>query len=313
MEKVTLRKSPVVFNKEHHTYDLRGAILKGVTPIVRWMFPETYKDIPEDVLKKAADYGSLIHSKIEMADTVGIVDEECQPLMDYIRLKELHGLKTLANEYLVDDGFAIASSIDVVFQPEADGTIPLADIKTTSSIHVNNVTLQLSIYAMLFEMCNNLKAGRLFVLWLPKPQYGEAQFMELKRIDAYTCNKIVEAYLNGEDKEQFDYLWNGGNAPAPAEDTLPANLADVEEEIIAIEQKQKEMEERKNELRAGLLKLMEEHGVKKWQSERLVITRKAATTRISIDSAKLKKSYPDIYDECAKISEVKANIMIKVL
>ena len=313
MEKETLKKSPVVFDKERHTYELRGSILKGVTPIVKWMFPETYRDIPEEVLNKAAEYGSLIHSKIELADTVGIVDDECKPLMDYIALKEKYGLTTHSNEFLVDDGFAIASSIDLVFDKNMAGEYPLADIKTTSSIHVNNVTLQLSIYAMLFEAQTGQKAGELFVVWLPKPQYGEATLMELQRIDSETCNKIVQAYLNGEEKEQFDYLWNGGTAPELVDETLPANLADVEAEIIRIEEQQKAMEERKNELRAGLLKLMEEHGVKKWQSERLVITRKAATTRISIDSAKLKKSYPDIYDECAKISEVKANIMIKVL
>lgn len=313
MEKETLKKSHVVFDKEHHTYELRGRILKGVTPIVKWMFPETYKDIPEEVLNKAAEYGSLIHAKIEMADAVGIVDEECQPLMDYIALKEQYGLTTHSNEFLVDDGFAIASSIDLVFDVNDAGEYPLADIKTTSSIHVNNVTLQLSIYAMLFEAQTGKKAGCLYVVWLPKPQYGESKLMELERIDSETCNRIVQAYLNDEDREQFDYLWNGGTAPALIESRMPSTLVDVEEEIIAIEQKQKEMEERKNDLRAGLLALMEQSGVKKWQSDRLIITRKEASTRASVDSAKLKKKYPDIYDECVKVSEVKASVTIKVL
>ena len=45
MEKV-LKQSAVVFNDHEHTYRLGDKVLNGVTPIVKWMFPETYTDIP---------------------------------------------------------------------------------------------------------------------------------------------------------------------------------------------------------------------------------------------------------------------------
>ena len=77
MEQINLNlpESPVVFEPEHHTYNLNGKLLSGVTAIVKWLFPDTYKDIPEDVLMRAADYGTLIHSKCELADSMGIVDD----------------------------------------------------------------------------------------------------------------------------------------------------------------------------------------------------------------------------------------------
>ena len=46
MEKKNLVCSPVVFNNEHHTYTLNGHTLSGVTPIVAWLFPDTYQGIP---------------------------------------------------------------------------------------------------------------------------------------------------------------------------------------------------------------------------------------------------------------------------
>ena len=45
MEKKALVSSPVVFNEEHHTYTLNGHQLSGVTPIIAWLFPDTYRGI----------------------------------------------------------------------------------------------------------------------------------------------------------------------------------------------------------------------------------------------------------------------------
>ena len=73
------------------------------------------------------------------------------------------------------------------------------------------------------------------------------------------------------------------------------------------------MEAKQKEMKAGLLSLMVEHNVKKWSSERLTITRKLDGTRESLDTAKLKKEYPDVYAECVKVSPVKGGITIKVL
>ena len=46
MEKKNLVCSPVVFDNEHHTYTLDGHSLSGVTPIIAWLFPDTYKGTP---------------------------------------------------------------------------------------------------------------------------------------------------------------------------------------------------------------------------------------------------------------------------
>lgn len=317
MNKNELKKSPVIFDEAAHTYTLEGVRLSGVTAIVKWMFPDTYKDIPQSVLEKAAEHGSLIHKKCEQYDNCGFGDD-LQEVREYVRLKAENGLTTLENEYLVDDGKDIASSIDVVFDKDESGMYSLADIKTTSKIHKDNVTLQLSIYAYLFEKCNKgKKVGRLFVIWLPKEQYGKAELMELKRIGSTDCKKIVKAYVAKEDATTYREKYFGGVEASteiePIEEAMPANLKDAEDEIIKIETQLKQMEERKKELKEGLYDLMVQHNVKKWQSKRLQIVRKLESTRESIDTAKVKKQYPEVYAECLKVSKVKGSITINIL
>lgn len=319
MKSVDLKESSVIFNETEHTYTLNDKKLGGVTAIVKWLFPDTYTDIPEAVLMKAAAHGSLIHSKCELYDTCGLGDD-LPEVQEYIRLKNENSLTTEANEYLVDDGKDIASSIDVVFSKGEDGCYPLADIKTTSKIHVDNVTLQLSIYAYLFELCNKgKKAGKLYVIWLPKEKYGKAELMELKRVPTAACKKIIKAYLAKEDSmpyrvKYFGVETKGENTEIePIEEALPVNLKDIENKIIKLEMDLKTLDAMQKEMKAGLMALMIEHNVKKWSSDRLTITRKLDGTRESLDTAKLKKEYPDIYAECVKVSPTKGSITIKVL
>lgn len=318
MKSKDLKESSVIFNEAEHTYTLNGKKLSGVTAIVKWLFPDTYTDIPESVLMKAAAHGSLIHSKCELYDTCGLGDD-LPEVQEYIRLKAENSLITEANEYLVDDGKDIASSIDVVFSKGEDGCYPLADIKTTSKIHVDNVTLQLSIYAYLFELCNKgKKAGKLYVIWLPKEKYGKAELMPLKRVPTAACKKIIKAYLAKEDSMPYRVKYFGEESVKnteiePIEESLPVSLKDIENKIIKLEMDIKTLDAMQKEMKAGLMALMVEHNVKKWSSERLTITRKLDGTRESLDTAKLKKEYPDVYAECVKVSPTKGSITIKVL
>ena len=63
MKKLELYQSPVLFDVDRHDYTLNGEKLSGVTPIIAWLFPDTYKGIPKHILDQAAEYGTLIHKK----------------------------------------------------------------------------------------------------------------------------------------------------------------------------------------------------------------------------------------------------------
>lgn len=312
MDKSELKRSAVVFDPTAHTYTLGDKKLGGVTAIVKWLFPDTYKDIPAHILNAAAEHGSLVHAKCELYDAMGVGDD-MEEVQGYIRLLTDAGLKTLESEYLVDDGAAIASSIDKVFEPDDNGLYTLGDIKCTSKIHVQNVTLQLSIYAALFEKNNRgKKVGKLYVIWLPKAQYGKPQLMELERIPKAACTAIMKAYLAGEDptplREKY-FLEDDGLKEEP----LPDDCTDMEQELANIEVSIKTLSERKDEIKAKLYERMVSDGVKKWTGGALVLTRKADSTQERVDSTKLKASYPDAFEACKKVVNVKGSLVVKAV
>ena len=311
MEKKVLTSSPVLFNEDGHTYTLNGHTLQGVTPIIAWLFPETYKGIPESVLNQAAEYGSLIHKKCELADSMGIVDDPI--VADYMEVMQQHGLKVMLSEYLVSDEQNIASCIDKVTE-----NYDLCDIKTTSKVHIPNVTMQLSIYAWLFEMQNpGIKAGELYCVWLPKPQYGQTDIIWLKRVPSEICAEIVQIYLNSPD----DIL----NARAILAQTgfeferqkqtgdVPEAFSDLMDELITISETKKRLEEREKAIKEIVLSQMQKDGVDKYSNDLIQITRKAAYERVSIDSKLLKEQHPEIYKACCKTTKYSESLTYKVL
>lgn len=176
-EEIQLNQSAVIFNEVDHTYNYLGSYLSGVTSLLhRTLFADKYRGIDSSVLAKAAAYGHNIHEQIELVDTLG-VESNTPAVQAYLEMKESLGLKTLANEYLVSDESYIASSIDIIFDD-----LTLADIKTTSKLDMEYLSWQLSMYAYLFEMQNpKLKVPRLLAIWLPKPQYGKPNIIEVPR------------------------------------------------------------------------------------------------------------------------------------
>ena len=308
-----LKKSPVVFNEEEHTYELCGKLLSGITPIVGWMFPKTYEGISEDVLQKAADYGHDIHKRCNMLDLYGIFDDH-ESVKDYYTLREENGWLPVDCEYLVSDNKRVASCIDVVYS-DIHGKVVLGDIKTTSQIHVENVTLQLNLYAYLFEMQNpNMVVDKLVCIWLPKPQYGKAKILECKRIPNEVCEIIIEAFASGSNPTLYrETFLNGiGYDVVKKAETLPEKFREMEKEIATNETQMKILEARSKELKSGLLQLMQEYGKDKWVGEFITITRRAGAKRVTLDTAKVKAKYPDVYADCVKESISAESLTIKV-
>jgi hypothetical protein len=310
MKNMNLPECPVVFDIEHHTYHLNDKQLSGVTAIIKWLFPDTYAGIPESVLMRAADYGTLIHSKCELADSMGIVDEPI--VKEYQRIIKEAGLEVAYSEYLVSDNQAIASSIDKVFSDDS-----LGDIKTTSQVHEANVTLQLSIYAYLYELQTGRKANKLYLIWLPKPQYGTAMVKELRRIPSEVCQYVVECYVAGGDKLSavsalVNYLPTE-NIHKRVKGEIPDGVHVIVDELMMVKQQLDELTAREKELKKQVLEAMQGVGEDTWSNDLIQITRKAAYERESIDTKALKANEPSIYENYKKVTKVAESLTYKLL
>lgn len=312
MEKKDLVESPVVFEPEHHTYTLNGRELSGVTAIIKWLFPDTYKGIPQYILDQAAEYGTLIHSKCELADNMGIADDDI--VKDYQRIIMEEGLRVVCSEYLVSDEKNVASCIDKVFDDDS-----LGDIKTTSKVHELNVTIQLSIYAWLYELQTGRKANQLYLIWLPKPQYGTPEVRELRRIDPTWCQFTVERFLAGYDPiTSVAELAAMGFVQEPekkqrVEGGIPEAMDEVIFELLTVKKQLDIYAEREKELKKLILDTMQAKGEDKWSSDLIQISRKEAYERESIDTKTLKAEKPEVYESYKKVTKVAESLTYKVL
>ena len=313
MEKKNLVNSPVVFDNEHHTYTLDGHSLSGVTPIIAWLFPDTYKGIPQSVLEQAAAHGSMVHSKIELYDSMGIVpDDEYKDFVDAHKwLCEQWGLKIRCSEYLVSDEQYIASCIDKVCEDNS-----LIDIKSTSKLHVLNVCIQLSIYAMLFEQQNKgEKVPHIYAEWLPKAQYGNAEIRELKRVPSEFCARLVDAFIKGEDskpyREELDMM--GFHSDERKEGEVPFEVQPLVDELVTIKQELDKLTEREKELKTALKIAMQQAGEQKWVSDNFQCSIRAAYEKESFDSAAFKKNEPAMYEQYKKTTKYAETLIYKVL
>ena len=86
----------------------------------------------------------------------------------------------------------------------------------------------------------------------------------------------------------------------------------VLKQIADIVTAKKKLEEQEKELKEKLKEAMEKCNIKKFESDILNITYVAESTKTSIDSAKLKKKYPEIAAECSKTSKTSAYVKVTV-
>lgn len=297
---IKLNQSGVVFTPEDHRYFLNGKELSGITRLIKsQLFKDKYKDIPQFVLDRASERGTMIHESIELLDG-GFAPAELTPeLENYKRIKAENGLLTVENEYIVTDGEHFASGIDLVLSDKEDNIV-LADIKTTSVLDKEYVMWQLSIYAYFFEVQNpGLKVGKLYALWL---RGDKSELAEVQRIDVDIIKDLLQCEVDGR---QFV------NPLTKADPKVPVEVKNAEMAVYTLVTQIKELTEKKKQLSDGLLKLMQDNNVKSYKGEYITLSRKAASTREDIDKAKLKKDFPEAYAACVKTTNISESLQIR--
>lgn len=83
------------------------------------------------------------------------------------------------------------------------------------------------------------------------------------------------------------------------------------EVVHDIEVQMRRLDKQYADYKKALLEGMEEYGIKKAESDDLVITYVEPTERASIDTKKLWAEYQDVAFKCEKVSPVKASVRIK--
>jgi hypothetical protein len=289
---ITLIDSKVVFNEAEHTYTLNGKQLHGITGMLsRQLFPDKYNGVPDYVMARAAERGTIVHHDCEN------IDKGQEPTtvegQNYAQLRS--GYMVIANEYTVTDNEYFASNIDCVWY---NGEVVLADIKTTSQLDEEYVSWQLSIYAYLFEQQNpHLRVGKLYAVWL---RGDIAKLIEVQRKDDEAINKLLDCERNGEIY------------PMPTKEETQLLSTSAIDILIEAKQMAEHYKKCYEDIEKQLLAAMVAHNIKSWDAGLFKATYTPASESTTFDTKKFQEEHPEQYKEYLKKSKRKESLRITI-
>ena len=284
----------IIFCEENHTYTSESRQYRGITGILnKYLFPDKYKDIPEAILEKAKQRGTTCHNQMEM--WINGMPYEIQN-DEVIKMQNLlAGRKFTHSELLVSDYKNFATKIDAV--EESDDGVILWDWKTTSILDKEYLSWQLSICAYFYELNFDKKVTQLMAGYITEK---EVDIVPIVRIE----DEHVIALLDAAAKDE-DFFINPLKTDILSQEVLLNKIYEIEQIIV-------DCEKRAKEAKLQLLNQMIKKGLKRIETDRMLLTVKEPYERETIDSKKLKEIAPDIYDNCKKTTKVKESLLVKI-
>lgn len=306
----------ITMDENTHTYFVDGQIADiSVTELLhKHGLAPSYDGVDEEVLNAARERGKSVHADIEkyiMAD--GYVPETREGLA-FAHWAEMKTEWALAEQKLAIEwkGKFIACTADllaVLMLEKGPSVSVIADHKTTSRFQREYVSWQVSIYDFIARHIGRQLINDKVFYWQGAEKllcflYDKDGKMEVKE-----CDKIPDS----EIERLLDCEANGEIYTRPAlvlENDMAAALEKAELLVIETERAAKTAKAQAEALRAALCTEMERQGIFSWSGEKINATYRAGSERVSVDSTRLKKELPDVYEKYTKTSRVKATVVI---
>lgn len=186
------------FIEEGHLYLYKGVIIPSVSNILAFIFPNKYKDIPQEILNAKAEYGSLVHELVEQLENGKTIEELKQEyefnyiveasLEQHLKLKKEYEIETIKQEEMICYKGLYVGRYDS--EAMIKGDLSLVDRKTTAELDEEYLSWQLSYY----EMAKGKKYKKLYAEWLPKRGLGK--LVEVKRKPKKELIEMLNKYLS---------------------------------------------------------------------------------------------------------------------
>lgn len=286
------------FDKNKHEYTLDGRPLISVTQLMKKHGLSTdYSAVDPEVLSAAAERGALIHREIEEYIKTGEpgFTEECAAFADMA--EDMH-LSKIESEVMVHNDI-VAGTVDIMcmgITKDARTVSILGDCKTTTQLHVDAVRWQLSIYEVLTgREFDELYAFHLVGSKAKAVPVGRVPREEIERL--FECERTGQAYI-------------------PPKAVIPGDLMEramaAETAIKEAEAAKKAADEQAKAIRGELMAFMEREGIKSFENDSMKITYIEPTTRVTVDTKKLKEFDRRAYDACQRSTIIPASLRITI-
>ena len=287
------------FDINSHTYKSNGKSLISVTKLLKnHNLAPTFDDVDPEVLKKACERGTLIHSEIQKYITEG-QPSFLHEVVDFAETSEKYKFSNLQSETIVNNDM-VAGMADLICDADIDGKKCkiLVDYKTSATLDFNYVTWQTSIYAYLYNALYDVKIDSIYALHFGK---NGTRFIQLHKIDDCEIEKLFACEAIGEIYTQKDLMFES--------DKLE-KLKNAEENIIKLEQQLKQYKLIEKQMKTELIESMEKQNIKNYDNGKLRITYVAPSRRTIIDTTRLKNERPEVAEEYKKVCEIEASVRI---
>ena len=305
----------ITMDENTHTYFVDGQVADiSVTELLhKHGLAPSYDGVDEEVLNAARERGESIHADIEkyiMAD--GFIPETREGLA-FSNWAQTNGLYAYAEKrYALEwKGIVVACTMDLIGWITVNGrrVAVLADHKTTSRFQREYVSWQVSIEDYFARKQSGVVINNTVLEWQGAEKYLCFLYENDGNMEVKECDKIPDS----EIERLLDCEANGEIYTPPAlvlEDDMAVALEKAELAVIETERAAKTAKAQAEALRAALCSEMERQGIFSWSGTKIKATYRAGSERVSVDSTRLKKELPEVYEKYTKTSKVKATVVI---
>ena len=299
----------IFFDSTSHTYLCNGKMLMGLTGLMqKHSLGADYSGIPERVLAAAAEKGSQVHRLLQEYDEGNALLNE--PLIEEYRTA-IHdaGLTHIASEYLVSDNEVVATFIDKVYDTGIPGMVDLADVKTTLKVHKRALAWQLGANVVLFERQNpGIKVRNVFCIHIDKDTRKLKGLVPITPVSAEEVDALLLAekegriYIDQYEEPSAELVLTDEELTAYV--TQQADIARLKEQIKGIEETLKGLDKR-------VMDYMLEHDLVTLPGGGGEFRLKRAYERTTIDTERLRRMQPGIFEQYSKTTTVQASVSFK--
>lgn len=305
----------ITMDENTHTYFVDGQVADiSVTELLhKHGLAPSYDGVDEEVLNASRERGKEVHADIEkyiMAD--GYVPETREGLA-FAHWSEKNGLYAYAEKRyaLKWKGIVVACTMDLIGWITVNGRriAVLADHKTTSRFQREYVSWQVSIEDYFARKQSGVVINNATIEWNGAEKFLCFLYDKDGNMEVKECDKIPDS----EIERLLDCEANGEIYTRPAlvlEDDMAVALEKAELAVIETERAAKTAKAQAEALRAALCAEMERQGIFSWSGAKIKATYRAGSERVSVDSTRLKKELPEVYEKYTKTSKVKATVVI---
>ena len=292
------------FNEENHTYFRKSTgeeVISATQLMTEQGLAPDYSGVDQDYLKQCADRGKLIHKEIEdfiETGKIGFTNECLTFIENFDSLLKRFGADSAESEVIVD-GWDYAGTADLILKKDGK-VVAIGDIKTTSTLHEDAVSWQLSLYAKAVSAMGLMGTNQpsLFAIHFAN---DEMRTVPIQNKGTELVDEMLSMHRAGKKYS---------NEIVGIDEGVLLALSEAEKVIAYHEALKKQLIKEEQEIRSAIMAAMEKQGIKTFSNDFMRITYIGESERTSVDVTALRKDHPDIAKEYEKKSVVKPSLKI---